>query len=252
MLRSAYICSAALLLAAVAPITTGCCGLLSEEQKDDPAVSQTREEYERSKDFTGTYELFQGEGPLITMTVSRLGEGYTLTWETEDGRSWNGAGFAFEDVLAAAVEKEPGYFGIYTKYDSKLSGIFTTLEGAGYFTERSPGTPALAPSARRLEGRYNSTGFSEAGEGYEDSFSVVRSGQVYRVLWGARDDPSLSGGGLAVGDLFLSGVGVGGSIVVRVYEVKGAKLDGRYFYSYYDDMEFKEHFVTNGEIAEKE
>jgi uncharacterized protein YceK len=227
------------------------CGLLSNNQneKTDSGKSSVKEQ---DPLFEGTYKLIDDEGDAYTLTISDFEEGYKLKWETPDGESWQGSGYEIEGVLAVESAKEPGVFGFYEKQGKGLSGIFTTLEGKGYFTQHSKEARALRPSPRNLSGAYNVIGFDASGEGYEDTYYLERSGQTYKVLWSSPEDPVLTGAGIASGDFFVAGVGVGGSIVVRLYKVSGSKLDGRFFYSYFDDEEFKEHLASNGEIAEKE
>ncbi len=244
---------------AAALALTGCCGLLSQgeegnEREVGKSVSRKTTDNKDSGDFTGTYEVYQGEGPTYTLTIKRFEKGYKLKWETEDGETWSGSGFAYEgeDVLAVESEREPGIFGFYKKQGSKLTGIFTNLEGDAYFTERSPGASALRPSVRDLSGKYSVIGFDGEGEGYEQTYYIRRTGQTYKVYWNSEEEPTLTAAGIASGDYFCSGVGVGGSITVRIYKVEGSKLDGWYFYTEYDDVERKEHLFSNGEIAEKE
>lgn len=225
--------------------STACCGAPSGNE-ETPGVTA------EPSDFSGTYEVFRDEGPTYTLTISGFQNGYKLKWETADGESWQGTAFAFEGVLAVETPRDPGYFGFYEKQGSKLSGIFTTLEGKGYFTERSPGAKPLRPSTRNLSGKYNVIGFDALGEGYEDIYYIKRSGQTYNVLWRSLNDPVLTAAGICSGDFFVAGVGIAGSIVTRIYKIEGTKLNGRYFYVYYDEENSETRLVSNGETAEKD
>lgn len=239
-----------LYLSALALAFTGC-GLLSNSQNEKNGTDKSSVR-EQDPLFEGTYKLYNDEGDALTLTITEFEEGYKLRWETPDGDSWQGSGYVIEGVLAVESPKDPGTFGFYEKQGEGLSGIFTTLEGDGYFIEHSRGARPLRPSSRNLSGAYSVIGFDPSGEGYEDTYYLKRSGRTYKVLWGSEDEPTLAGAGIASGNIFVAGVGVGGSIVVRLYKISGSKLDGRFFYSYFDDMEFKEHLTSNGEIAEKE
>lgn len=252
------------------------CGLFSQGEKGNEresgkeggkSVSRRTDDSKDDGGFAGTYELYQGDGPTLTLTVKRFEKGYKLEWETNRGDKWQGYGFALkvegneegeegeegeESVLAVESSREPGIFGFYKKQGSKLTGIFTSLDGAGYFTERSPGASALRPSVRDLSGEYSVIGFDGEGEGYEQTYVIKRTGQTYKMFWGSEENPMLTAAGIASGDFFCTGVGVGGGITVRIYKVEGSRLNGWFFYSEYDDMEHKDHLVVNGEIAEKE
>ncbi|MBN2252040.1 MAG: hypothetical protein JW724_08230 [Candidatus Altiarchaeota archaeon] len=224
----------------------GCGGLKSKEKEiaTEPVLKES------DAFFEGSYEV-EAKEYKATLVISGLDEGYKLKWKSKD-EVWYGSGFAFQDVLASESGAGPGFFGIFKKDGKKLSGIFAYLDGSGYFTERSTGTLALRPAKTELDGTYSVIGFFPDGEGYEETMNLERRGETCRVTWGPKDAPHLTGAGIVVEDFFISGVGVGGSIVIRIYTIDGKKLDGIYYYTYYDEEESKEHLVWSGEIAERE
>jgi len=225
------------------------CGSSSRGNNDAP------EKTESDAIFEGAWEV-EGEGGedyTATLTVSKqAGDCYLLRWDS-DGESREGDGYKFGEYLCVECPSGEGTFGLYKKDGDKITGIFTTLENPRILTERSKGASRLAPSRRDLSGSWSVRNTSD-GDRYTwtDTLNVVRRGQTYIATWGPVDEPVLSGAGLGYDDILIVGAGVGGGITVKMFKVIGSGLEGRFFYTEYDEETGEVNFVTGKEKAVRE
>lgn len=181
-------------------------------------------------DLNGTYDVSgtnEGGGGAYsgTLVVTNRGDVHQFSWNTA-GKKFDGVGVQTGNSVAVAFAD--GNTGEGCGVVLYKIGSDGTLDGkAGYWGTNSAETEtATRTKGTDLEGEYDVKGTNTAGEDYEGTLAVSKSGAGFTFLWSAGS--TFEGFGIRQGDTVA--VGIGGSKCGFVgYEIKpGGALEGKW------------------------
>jgi len=241
-------------------LLTSCCGLLSDGgrgEEDEGATTTHKHGQDEdngediSTDFEGTYKMVNEEYDDLSLEISDEGNYYLLKWGIPASEPWIAYGIRFGDYLCVSIGGEDGIVGIYQKRGSKLAGVW--LSEGELIYDLSEGADELETSDRDFSGTWAiESPDPETDEVYTYTLTVESSGDVYTATEEFEEGVEVTGSALAVDDVIIMGFPVGGSLVTKVFKLRGSKLDGKTFYSYFDDEEGFERVVTGAEKGTRE
>jgi hypothetical protein len=181
-------------------------------------------------DLSGTYDVSgtnEGGGGEYngTLVVSQRGDVHQFSWNTA-GKKFDGVGVLTNKTVAVAfAEGDSGEGCGVVLYEIAADG---TLNGkAGYWgTNTSETETAKRTKGTELEGQYQVTGTNTAGQNYQGTLTVSKSGAGYTFSWNAGS--TFEGFGVRRGNMVAVGFG-GNKCGFVSYEVKpGGTLDGKW------------------------
>lgn len=242
----------AVYLAAALSIT-GCCGLLSQDDEQEiPVEAERTTRVSRKAEFAGSYKIEDPNYEDLKLEISKRGEYYLLEWIIPASEPWYAYGVSIDNYLAVSEGGEDATLAIYKLQGSKLSGLWCDGEEVQPF-DMTSGAEGLEPSEKSFTGTYQGESTDEeTGENYTYTLKLRRSGDCYQAEEEFTDGVTASGFGFALDDMLIVGFPIGGSMVVKFYRMKGSRLDGKYFFSYFDDEEMVERVVVGKEKASRQ
>jgi hypothetical protein len=230
----------------------GCCGLMSREGEDPTRTSGSRQETAssaRKAEFAGSYRIVDPNYEGLTLEITRRGGYYHLEWSVPESEPWSAYGIVVGNSLGACEGGEDATLAIYKRDGNNLSALWCDGERVSAFDTTSGAQP-LKVSSRSFAGTYGGKSNDlETGEHYNYTLRLVRSGDMYEAQESFDDGSSVDGFGFAYDDVIIMGFPVGGSMVVKMFEMKGSRLDGKFFYSYYDEGTGEDRVSIGSETA---
>lgn len=204
------------------------CGRFQSSEEGSPGA--TTSSTAASDDLTGSYTVSgtnEGGAGAYTgsLNVTKRGDVYQFSWDTA-GKKFDGVGVRTADTVAVAfAEGERGDGCGVVLYRIGDNG---TLDGtAGYWgTNSSEKETAVRTKGTALEGMYDVKGTNTAGQDYEGTLAVNKSGAGYTFSWSAGS--TFEGFGIRQGDKVAVGFG-GNKCGFVSYEIRrGGTLDGKW------------------------
>ncbi len=237
-------------------LVAGCCGLLSRgEGGENTRTTRTkpRDDDSRtsSRSFAGRYEMVNEEYEDLLLVIRKEGEYYSLKWGVPASEPWFATGVELGRYLCTSTPGEEGAVGIYRRQEDGIAGLWFA-EGE-YVYDMSEGAEPLEPSNHDFSGSYSVEALdATAGESYTYTLTLKKNGGAYKATEFFEDGSAVTGDALAVDRIIVMGFPVGGSLVTKAFQKSGSKLEGKFFYSYYNDESGEEEVVTGTEKGEKE
>ncbi len=239
----------------IALAVMGCCGLLSQGDNESSSGSDAAKETKRTSrpaDFAGSYEIEDPNFEDLTLEITKHGGYYRLEWSEPESEPWFAYGVVLGNYLGVCEGGEDATLGIYKLDGKNLSALWSDGEQVSAF-DTTAGAEPLEPSSRSFSGTYSAVSRDqETGEKYDYTLRLVRSGDLYKAVESFDDGSSVEGFGFACDDVIIMGFPIGGSMVVKLFQMKGSRLDGKFFYSYYDEEEGEDKVSLGSEKASRE
>lgn len=133
-------------------------------------------------DLSGNYTVKGsnpgGQGYQGTLTITRAGSAYGLTWNS--GGVSTGVGLAIGDALAVAVGEGCAIAGYRISAEGGLDGQWTGPKGGVVGKEKA--TPGVG-TTKGLAGDYVVNGSNPDGKPYKGGLSVAKTDGVLRFSW---------------------------------------------------------------------
>ncbi|MBN2252041.1 MAG: hypothetical protein JW724_08235 [Candidatus Altiarchaeota archaeon] len=236
------------LLAVCVLILPGCCGVLSErDEAPETEEPEDRPKVSRRVDFEGAFEMVNEEYEDLSLKISRKGPYYVLEWGIPASEPWLAYGMKVSDYLGAATGGEDGIVGVYAMDGERISGVWLGPEELIY--DVSKGADELELSCKDFSGTYQmESPDPETGEVYTYTLRIKPSDKTYSATEEFDETGvEIEGSALAVDDVIIIGFPVGGSLVAKMFEMRGTKLEGKTFYSYFDDEAGREKVEVGSE-----
>ncbi|NLI99504.1 hypothetical protein GX441_12735 [bacterium] len=238
-----------------AGFVAGCCGFLtdgSQAEREKPGESNQPTESVRQKSFAGRYEMESEEYEDLSLVIKKKRGYYTLEWGVPASEPWTATGVELDGYLCASTGGEEGVVGIYERKGSGISGLWL-VDGGNYINDLSKDAEPLETSSVDFSGSYLMTAdYADAGESYSYKLIIKSNGGKHAATEEFEDGGIVSVYALAVDRIIIMGFPVGGSLVTKAFKKSGARLEGKFFYSYYDEESGREEVVTGEESGEKE
>lgn len=237
---------------AAALVMTGCCGLLSQTDDEElPGETERTTRISMKVDFAGSYKIEDPNYEDLTLEITRRGEYYFLEWIIPASEPWFAYGVQLGNYLAVTEGGEDATLAIYKLDRSNLAGLWCDGAEVQPF-DMTPGADELEPSNRSFTGTYQGESTDEeTGEHYTYTLKLRRSGDHYQAEEEFTDGTTASGFGFALDEMLIVGFPIGGSMVVKFYRAQGSRLEGKYFFSYFDDEEMVEKVVVGSDKASR-
>lgn len=222
MLRNSM--SSLLPLALVLIVAIGCNQFKSSVEAPPTATTAAADDLSGTYDVSGTNE---GGGGAYkgALSVATRGDVYQFSWETA-GKKFEGVGVRTGNAVAVAfAEGNTGEGCGVVLYKIGADG---TLDGkAGYWgTNSSESETATRTKGTGLDGMYQVKGKNTAGDAYEGTLAVNKSGAGYTFTWDAGS--TFEGFGVKQGEMVAVGFG-GNKCGFVSYEIKpGGTLEGKW------------------------
>jgi hypothetical protein len=237
----------------------GCCGHPGRENESGGNPPRSHERVSDSKGenvLQGTYTVTgrqsqdDGNGQRVVSIVDEDGI-YKITREV-GLEAVEYPGLEVRGCLGFADAGEGGIIGIYKKVNGKLAGLWMYAGGANVFSEQTKGATALRPSGRNFAGAWYVTGSHPDGsEPYEYPMTLEREGDAYKAEAEFEAGESVEGSGLAVDNVLVLGFDTGGSKIIKVLELRDSRLEGKWTFSYRDDLTGEPVTVVGKESASR-
>lgn len=236
-------------------VHAGCCGLLTDGgESENTRTTRTKPRTESrtsSRNFAGKYEIVDEEYDDLSLVIRKEGEYYSLMWGVPASEPWFATGVELAGYLCASTSGEDGIVGIYQKQGTEIAGLW--LSEGEYVLDITNDASPLEPSSYDFSGTYSVEALdATAGESYTYTLTIKKSGNAYKATEFFEDGIAVSGDAIAVGRMIVMGFPIGGSLVTRAFRKSGTELEGKFFYTYYNDESGEEEVVTGTEMGEKE
>lgn len=240
-----------MMTAAIALLTIIACGASQSGGAQNAQPVDTPVE-ETALDYTGSYELvgteIDGSTYPAFVDISDSGDYYLLAWGIQGDAFWDN-GIEISGYLGTAERAAGGPVGILQKQGNKLSGLFIGPNDTQAAVESSPGTQTFTVSSRDLTGTYSVQGGYDSGELFNHTMVLSRQGDTWFAVLKAPGMIDMEGRGLAVDNVLAVGFNSGEGQILKVYEISGKTLEGRWTFTAYDPETYQDYNVSGWEKA---
>lgn len=203
-------------------------GAVADESDDDDSVKPFAT---KLSDLSGSYRITTSSNPggsapyRGTVSLSRDGDTYSIAWTITSSPPYKGIAVPVGSILGVGWGMGAEYgVAVYRIKKGVLEGRWVTAtSGSTLGQETLAGSPDL-------EGSYQMTGQTPAGDSYRGIAKIKRAGDAFHVEYAAVDGrDAIEGVGIRDGDVLTVGWGTKGRQAgVVSYRADGDQLVGRW------------------------